>query len=144
MIDQSVEYCLADQGDTAPETGWTNINPGAVKGKWLWVRTKLDYSNSTSSVSEVAMYSGVNGNRANPVKPEQTVRHHISTPFKPTHRYCWLQLIASISAGKTYLGTYTDYTQADSTDPSKYAWSLIKGDKGDTGQKETRVSKDQR
>ncbi|MFZ8765527.1 phage tail spike protein [Enterococcus diestrammenae] len=39
----------------------------------------------------------------------------------------------TVSAGKTYLGTYTDYTQADSTDPTKYAWSLIKGDKGDTG-----------
>ena len=41
----------------------------------------------------------------------------------------------TVSAGKTYLGTYTDYTQADSTDPTKYAWSLIKGDKGDTGPK---------
>ena len=45
----------------------------------------------------------------------------------------------TVSAGKTYLGTYTDYTQADSTDPAKYTWSLIqgpqgvKGDKGDTG-----------
>lgn len=37
------------------------------------------------------------------------------------------------SAGKTYIGTYTDYTAADSTDPSKYNWVLIKGDKGDTG-----------
>lgn len=61
VIDQAVEYCLADQGTTAPETGWTNLNPGAVKGKWLWTRTKIDYSNGTSSVSEVATYSGVNG-----------------------------------------------------------------------------------
>ncbi|MBO0962385.1 phage tail protein, partial [Neobacillus sp. MM2021_6] len=38
-----------------------------------------------------------------------------------------------VSTGKTYIGTYTDYTAADSTDPSKYSWSLIKGDKGDTG-----------
>ncbi|MED1940816.1 phage tail spike protein [Cytobacillus firmus] len=37
------------------------------------------------------------------------------------------------SVGKTYIGTYTDYTAADSTDPSKYNWVLIKGDKGDTG-----------
>lgn len=61
VIDQSVEYCLADQGATAPETGGSNVNPGAVKGKWLWTRTKIDYSNGTSSVSEVATYSGVNG-----------------------------------------------------------------------------------
>ncbi|MDN4754223.1 hypothetical protein QYZ87_06745 [Porphyromonadaceae bacterium W3.11] len=39
----------------------------------------------------------------------------------------------SDSQGKTYIGTYTDFVKADSTDPSKYKWSLIKGDKGDKG-----------
>ncbi|MGD6994007.1 phage tail spike protein [Sutcliffiella horikoshii] len=39
----------------------------------------------------------------------------------------------TVSLGKTYIGTYTDFTAADSTDPTKYNWVLIKGDKGDTG-----------
>lgn len=39
----------------------------------------------------------------------------------------------TVSAGKTYIGTYTDYTAADSTDPTKYSWSLIKGEQGDQG-----------
>lgn len=39
----------------------------------------------------------------------------------------------SDSAGKTYIGQYTDFTEADSTDCTKYSWTLIKGDKGDTG-----------
>ncbi|MBP3951122.1 phage tail spike protein [Bacillus suaedae] len=39
----------------------------------------------------------------------------------------------TVATGKTYIGTYTDYVSADSTDPSKYTWVLIKGDKGDTG-----------
>lgn len=39
----------------------------------------------------------------------------------------------SNATGKTYIGQYTDFTIADSTDPSKYTWSLIKGDKGDKG-----------
>lgn len=33
-----------------------------------------------------------------------------------------------------YVGTYTDYTQADSTDYTKYTWSRLKGDTGATGQ----------
>ena len=37
------------------------------------------------------------------------------------------------SVNKTYIGQYVDYTEADSTDPTKYSWSKIKGDKGDTG-----------
>lgn len=37
------------------------------------------------------------------------------------------------STGKTYLGTYTDFVQSDSTDPSKYNWVLIQGPKGADG-----------
>lgn len=37
------------------------------------------------------------------------------------------------STNKTYIGQYTDFIQTDSTDPTKYNWTLIKGDKGDTG-----------
>lgn len=39
----------------------------------------------------------------------------------------------SDSVSKTYIGQYTDYTEDDSTDPTKYKWTLIKGDKGDQG-----------
>ena len=41
------------------------------------------------------------------------------------------------STNKTYIGQYTDFTQADSTDPTKYSWTKIKGEtgaKGDTGE----------
>ncbi|MBX0358915.1 phage tail spike protein [Halobacillus sp. Nhm2S1] len=37
------------------------------------------------------------------------------------------------STNKTYIGQYTDFTPADSNDPTKYIWTKIKGDKGDTG-----------
>ena len=37
------------------------------------------------------------------------------------------------SANKTYIGQYTDYTESDSTDPTKYKWTLIKGATGATG-----------
>jgi phage minor structural protein len=34
---------------------------------------------------------------------------------------------------KEYIGTYTDYVKADSTDPKKYTWMLVKGNKGKDG-----------
>lgn len=37
------------------------------------------------------------------------------------------------SAGRTYIGVYTDYTKADSTDPSKYKWTKIQGPQGAQG-----------
>lgn len=41
----------------------------------------------------------------------------------------------SVSDGtnKLYIGQYTDTTKADSTDPTKYTWSKIKGDPGTDG-----------
>ncbi|MDY3006266.1 glucosaminidase domain-containing protein, partial [Anaerococcus porci] len=40
----------------------------------------------------------------------------------------------SQAGDKAYIGTYTDYTKSDSTDPSKYTWQLVKGNKGDKGE----------
>ena len=39
----------------------------------------------------------------------------------------------TVSAGKTYIGVYTDHTAADSTRYQDYSWSLIKGADGDDG-----------
>ncbi|OAU09390.1 hypothetical protein PY66_14405, partial [Lacticaseibacillus rhamnosus] len=35
--------------------------------------------------------------------------------------------------GKKYIGTYSDFTQADSTNPADYNWALFKGADGDVG-----------
>ena len=40
----------------------------------------------------------------------------------------------SDSVNKLYIGQYTDTTQADSTNPSRYSWTKVKGDKGDPGE----------
>lgn len=41
----------------------------------------------------------------------------------------------SDSANKLYIGQYTDFVQNDSTDPTAYAWTKIKGETGATGAK---------
>ncbi|SEH78544.1 phage minor structural protein, N-terminal region [Halobacillus karajensis] len=37
------------------------------------------------------------------------------------------------STGKEYIGMYVDFNSTDSTDPSDYEWTKIKGEKGDQG-----------
>ncbi|TXJ65623.1 phage tail protein [Lacticaseibacillus paracasei] len=37
--------------------------------------------------------------------------------------------------GKKYISTYSDFTQADSTNPADYNWALFKGEDGDVGPK---------
>lgn len=47
----------------------------------------------------------------------------------------WADFTVSNPSGRSYnyVGTYTDHTLADSTDPTKYKWVYVKGDKGDDG-----------
>lgn len=40
-----------------------------------------------------------------------------------------------VSSGKQYIGQYTDYVPDDSTDPTKYSWTKIKGEQGEKGDK---------
>ena len=39
----------------------------------------------------------------------------------------------TVGTNKKYMGQYTDHTKADSTDPTKYTWTLIKGADGKDG-----------
>ena len=39
----------------------------------------------------------------------------------------------TVSSEKLYIGTYSDHTQEDSTDPAAYSWVLIKGETGEQG-----------
>lgn len=48
---------------------------------------------------------------------------NVATPWSP----------APSEAHPTYMGTYTDFTQADSLDPTAYLWSRIKGETGANG-----------
>ena len=38
------------------------------------------------------------------------------------------------STGRSYMGQYADYTETDSTDPSKYTWIKVKGENGADGE----------
>ena len=46
----------------------------------------------------------------------------------------------SVSAGKTYIGQYTDFTQVDSSTSGDYTWSLIQGADGTSGSNGTNGS----
>ncbi len=43
--------------------------------------------------------------------------------------------LLTVDSNRDYIGQYTDFTQADSSDPSKYTWSKIKGATGAQGLK---------
>ncbi|WP_353727234.1 hypothetical protein ABQ274_12015 [Lactococcus lactis] len=62
----------------------------------------------------------------------------ITTPYMPSSSE------VTTADWPSYIGQYTDFTQADSTNPSDYTWSLIRGNDGKDGAngKDGRAGKD--
>ncbi|MGV3235328.1 phage tail spike protein [Latilactobacillus curvatus] len=134
-----IEYAVSSNGVTKPTTGWSALIPSVTPGQFLWTRTTWSYTDSTNEVGYSVAQAGTTGpagkDGANGVagKPGADGR----TPYFHT---AWadsadgkINFSLTDATNRGYLGTYTDFTQADSTDTTKYAWSLIKGRDGSNG-----------
>lgn len=58
---------------------------------------------------------------------------HDPAPWKAKVIQAFCDFSVSESNARAYIGQYTDYTQDDSTSPSSYNWTKIKGDTGPQG-----------
>lgn len=138
---------------------WSAVQPEWIEGRYIWRRTFVTYADTTSvyqpsekgvCISGNTGLQGIQGPKGDQGIPgpkgEQgdtgangqdgldgkTSYFHIkySEVEKPTTPD---QMTETPS---TYIGTYVDFTQADSTDPNKYAWARfvgVQGEKGDQG-----------
>lgn len=94
------------------------------------------YENDSTEPSDYSwsLIKGADGTQGTPGKPGEDGK----TPYFHT---AWansadgkIDFSTTISSDKKYLGTYTDFTQTDSNDHTKYSWSLIKGADGLAGE----------
>lgn len=121
-------------------SGWSIVPPEKSKDGYLWMTTATinpDDTLNTNWTTPVVISgeNGTNGTDGIPGTPGadgRTTYFHIkySSVANPTSSS---QMTETPS---TYIGTYVDFTQADSTDPSDYTWARfegIQGEKGDQG-----------
>ena len=135
-------YSISDQGITPPETGWSSTYTPPLPTKWLWVKTITYLSNNTNSVAYTTSYSGGDGAQG---PAGETGLQGIQGPAGKDGLSSYTHIAyatnstgttgfsVSDSVGKTYIGQYTDFTSADSTNPALYSWTLIKGETGPAG-----------
>ena len=100
-----------------------NIQTDALQGssKWKWQLVKgADGQNGENGIP------GTNGTDG------QTSYLHIAYADNATGTSGFS---VTDSTGRTHIGQYTDFIEADSTNPSLYKWTLIKGEKGDPGER---------
>lgn len=110
---------------------WTNPNPTTLTANLTdaWTKYVLTVNTSSTIPTQDAQFfirSGTVGSEIN-LKYPKVEEGSVATPY-----------MQSSSEVKTddwpsYIGQYTDFTQADSTTASDYTWSLIRGNDGKDG-----------
>lgn len=115
----SLWLCIVGKGQT------TTDPPSETSTKWLKQVARGERgAQGTNGANGIAGKNGIDG---------KTSYLHIAYANSADGR---TGFDISNSDGKGYIGTYTDFTQADSTDPTKYKWARIKGENGANGTSE--------
>ena len=130
-IDGLTAYTHIAYADTATGGGFSQSPAGK---RYVGMYVDHTAADSTSpSAYKWSLFKGADGRDGTPGKPGKDGR----TPYLHIAYADTAQGggFSQSPDGKPYIGQYTDYTQSDSSDPSRYTWSRIKGDKGDQGAK---------
>lgn len=115
-------------------TGMTYIVKGSSVIDTVTLTVAAYVGNDEVAVDEISFANVVDGRLGTPGTPGKDGR----TPYVHT---AWANSSTGTdsfsldsSINKLYIGIYTDFEPDDSTDPTKYKWTKIKGDKGDKGE----------
>ena len=146
-VSEIKHYYLAtglDTGVTRDNNGWTElIQKVDETKKYLWRYDETIWTNDSKTYTEPYIYTfynkgdkGDQGEKGD--KGDQGVAGEPGADGKTSYTHFayanssdgQIGFSTSVSNGKSYIGIYVDSTENDSTDPAKYNWSQIKGDKG--------------
>lgn len=135
VVKTETEYYVSTSPTSLVGGSWSLTSPTWSAGKYIWTRTKSTKKSGKVEYSNPACTTGAPGKDGvgtpgTPGKDGKTSYLHIAyaNSADGTDGFS-----VSDSNGKLYIGQYTDFTEADSTDPKKYSWSKIKGSDGAAG-----------
>ncbi|WP_253180829.1 phage tail spike protein [Streptococcus suis] len=128
----NVTWRWALDGDTTTGMTYTVLGSNVTDTATLTVAAYI--GNDEVAVDEISFVNVLDGTMGTPGTPGRDGR----TPYVHT---AWANNATGTSGfsldssvNKLYIGIYTDFEPNDSTDPTKYKWTLIKGEKGDKGE----------
>lgn len=108
-------------------TGMTYIVKGSSVIDTVTLTVAAYVGNDEVAVDEISFANVVDGRLGTPGEDGRTPYVHTAWANSSTGTDSF-SLDSSIN--KLYIGIYTDFEPDDSTDPTKYKWTKIKGDKG--------------
>lgn len=142
----TVEYALSDSRTEAPTTGWSTTAPEWVDGKYMWQRTTWTKRDGTKTVSDPTCIAGATGAKGEQgiqgIQGEQGVPGTNGNDGKTTYFHIKYSAVAHPTSASqmtetpsTYIGTYVDFIEDDSSNPAAYTWSRFEGIQGEQGEK---------
>lgn len=126
VISTVVEYAQSDSSTTAPTSGWSTDAPAFTEGKYIWMRQIVTYGSGETSTSTAVV---ITGNTGKGIKGDSAYIHIAYANSEDGKT----DFSVDDPVGKSYIGQYSDDVEDDSTDPTKYKWTKIKGETGDQG-----------
>ena len=155
-----VEFYLSTSATALSGGSWQTVAPEWVDGKYMWMRVRTTLKDGTERTSDPTCISGATG-ATGPRGPqglrglqgeqgEQGIqgpkgdagaKGEAGTDGRTSYFHIKYSSVANPTSSSqmtetpsTYIGTYVDYTQADSTDPADYTWARFQGLQGATGE----------
>ncbi len=146
----TITYAVGTSGTTPPKSGWSSQVPNVPAGQYLWTKTVWEYTDNTNETGYSVSKMGEQGPRG-PQGPQgiqglQGPRgdQGIPGPKGADGRTQYTHIAYANSAdgrkdfstsdsNREYIGIYVDFNINDSTNPSDYSWTLIKGADGTQG-----------
>ncbi|MDN6779846.1 MAG: serine/threonine protein phosphatase, partial [Lactobacillus sp.] len=146
----TITYAQSTSGTSAPSSGWTSSVPTVPAGQFLWTKTIWSYSDKTSETGYSVAMMGVKGDKGD--KGDQGIQglqgadgnQGVPGPKGADGKTQYTHIAYANSAdgkanfstsdsNRTYIGMYVDFIINDSTTPSDYSWTLVKGADGTQG-----------
>lgn len=145
VVSSTTKYKLSSYGTIRPTTGvWYDEPQEQTEDRpYLWTKNVVTYADGTAAEFYGVSKMGDKGEKGLQGDPgEQGIQGLTGADGKTSYLHIAYATSAdgksgfsvSDSTNKTYMGQYTDFTSTDSTDPTKYAWTKIKGDTGAKGE----------
>lgn len=158
------EYYKSTSATSLSGGSWSTTYPGWENGKYIWTRSVISYTDGSSNTTTTPVCvtgskgdTGAQGPRG--PKGEQGIQGiqgpqgergiqgpkgdpgEDGSPGKTTYFHIKYSSVSNPTSSSqmtetpsTYIGTYVDFTETDSTDPSKYTWSRFSGAQGPKGE----------
>lgn len=130
--DTTIQYQEGISSETPPNGNWLPNPPANLTaGRFLWTRTTIRYTDSSpSDILYSAAKQGSNGDKGSPGDPGKDGKTQYLHVAYANSSDGSENFSVSNPTGRSYMGTYSSFVAEDSTSPSDYVWSLIKGASG--------------